>query len=400
MAFPIGYAASTALIAWCTFFAVIAPRRPRPLAHLSFLFGMVLNEVPFLGIIVLAASTALAAAQGDLGSTGARATVAVAAAAAVGLAVSAWRGLRTDQAVARALDEGLGTEWRDRVRIPLRRHRPWVRIVLLPGMMRRRGVQRIPDISYGDAGRRNLLDVYLRRDAPRDAPVLIYFHGGHYSGGAKNREARPLLYHLAAQGWMCVSANYRLRPQTSFPGHQIDAKKVIAWVREHGSAYGADPSKLFVAGSSAGANMASLCALTPNDPSFQPGFESADTSVTAAISLYGYYGHYFGTQPDEPPPPPQPQGYVHPGAPPFLIAHGTKDALGTVEGARNFAAQLRRTSGSAVVYAELPGGQHAFDIFHSARFDAVVDGVEAFAAWTLGARQPAPDATRQDLSDY
>ncbi|WP_372343092.1 hypothetical protein [Streptomyces sp. KL116D] len=40
---------------------------------------------------------------------------------------------------------------------------------------------------------------------------------------------------------MCISANYRLRPQTIFPGHQIDAKKVIAWVREHGSEYRGRP---------------------------------------------------------------------------------------------------------------------------------------------------------------
>jgi acetyl esterase/lipase len=117
---------------------------------------------------------------------------------------------------------------------------------------------------------------------------------------------------------------------------------------------------------------------------FQPGFESADTSVTGAIALYGYYGHYFGTPPDEPPPPLQPQGYLRPGgAPPLLIAHGTSDALGTVEGARDFVAQLRGASDNAVVYAELPGGQHSFDIYHSARFEAVVDGVEAFAAWVL-----------------
>jgi acetyl esterase/lipase len=44
---------------------------------------------------------------------------------------------------------------------------------------------------------------------------------------------------------------------------------------------------LFVSGSSAGAHMASLAALTPNDPAFQPGFEDADTSVTAAIGLNG-----------------------------------------------------------------------------------------------------------------
>ncbi|MQY14470.1 hypothetical protein SRB5_46370 [Streptomyces sp. RB5] len=150
--------------------------------------------------------------------------------------------------------------------------------------------------------------------------------------------------------------------------------------------YGADPTRLFLAGSSAGSNIASVCALTPNDPKFQPGFESADTSVTGAICFYGYYGHYFGDPPDEPAPALQPQGYVHPDAPPIVIAHGTRDGLGTVEGARNFAAQLRRVSKNAVVYAELPGGLHSFDVYHSPRFEAVVDGVDAFAAWVLAAR--------------
>ncbi|CND83916.1 esterase LipO [Mycobacterium tuberculosis] len=49
--------------------------------------------------------------------------------------------------------------------------------------------------------------------------------------------------------------------------------------------------------------------------------------------------------------------------------------------ARHFADALRDASDAPVVYAELPGGQHAFDLFHSLRFDRVVDAVESFAAW-------------------
>ncbi|MGW4499760.1 alpha/beta hydrolase [Micromonospora sp. NPDC004336] len=391
---PMGYVVTVALAAWCTFFAVVAPRRPHPVAMMSWFFGMVINELPFLGIYFLVAATALAASEGDLDSTGAKITAGVAAVVIAGLVVAAWRGIRSDRAVGQALEQGLGTGWRSRVRVPLRRHRPWARILLAPFLRARHDVERVKNISYGDAGRRNLLDVYRHRDAPQNAPVLIYFHGGGYTSGKKSREARPLLTHLASQGWVCLSANYRLRPQTTFPGHQIDAKKVIAWVRTNGHAYGADASRLFVSGSSAGANIAGLCALTPNDPTFQPGFESVDTTVTGAICLYGYYGHYFGEEPDEAPPALQPQGYVHAEAPPFFIAHGTKDAWGTVEGARHFTARLRRAGDNTVVYAELPGGQHSFDIYHSPRFEAVVDGIEAFTAWVLADRQPAPSVPR------
>lgn len=46
-----------------------------------------------------------------------------------------------------------------------------------------------------------------------------------------------------------------------------------------------------------------------------------------------------------------------------------------------YADHLRSGSPEPVVHAELPGRQHAFDLFHSFRFSAVVDGVEAFTAW-------------------
>ena len=111
-----------------------------------------------------------------------------------------------------------------------------------------------------------------------------------FAAAGRTRRRRPLIYRLASQGWVCISANYRLSPAATFPDHLIDVKKVIAWVREHGHEYGADPMIVFVAGSSAGGHLASFAALTPNDPAFQPGFEAADTSVSAAISLYGYYG--------------------------------------------------------------------------------------------------------------
>ena len=71
-------------------------------------------------------------------------------------------------------------------------------------------MERVADIRYGDAGRWNLLDVYRHRSRPSGCPTLVYFHGGAFR--RKSREARPLLSRLASQGWVCVSANYRLRP--------------------------------------------------------------------------------------------------------------------------------------------------------------------------------------------
>lgn len=182
---------------------------------------------------------------------------------------------------------------------------------------------------------------------------------------------------------MCISANYRLRPSATFPAHLIDAKKALTWAREHGHRYGADPDHLVVAGSSAGGHLAALAALTPNDPTFQPGFEEADTSVAAAVCLYGYYGNYYGQGSAT-----SPLTYVRPDAPPFFLAHGDRDSEVSVEGARRFADALRSASAAPVVYAELPGAQHAFDLFHSLRFARVVNAVDGFLEWVRSARSP------------
>jgi acetyl esterase/lipase len=267
------------------------------------------------------------------------------------------------------MTEGLGAGWRagldPGLAARLRRGRPLARVLFGPFLVRRRDVERVADVRYGDAaGAANLLDLYRHRSHPSGGPTLIHLHGGAFVGGRKDREARPLIYRLASQGWL-------------FPDHLIDVKKVIAWVREHGQEYGGDPAVVFVAGSSAGGHLAAMAALTPNDPDFQPGFEQVDTSVTAAVCLYGYYGPLDTDQR----PPSSPVAYVGAGAPPFFIAHGDKDTRVAMDGARLLVERLRRTSSRPVVYTELPGAQHAFDLFHSLRFEAVVDAIEAFAAW-------------------
>ena len=378
---PIGYLVTVALVAWCTFFALLPIREPRTAGLLSWLFGFLLNELPFVAFFWLAASTLLAAVQGDLASPIGLTAFGLALLTTGGLAVIVWRARQTRAAVEQALAMALGAGWRSGIDAGmvrrLRRRLPLSRILFAPFFVRRRDVRRVANVSYGDAGKRNLLDVYHHRGQPSGGPLLVYLHGGGFRSGRKNREARPLLYRLASQGWVCISANYRLAPTARFPEQLVDVKKVIAWARQHGPEYGCDRAWVFVAGSSAGGHLASLAGLTPNDPSFQPGFERADTSVAAVISLYGYYGPIdMGASR-----PSTPFAYVRPDAPPFFVAHGDHDTYVPVEGARRFQATLRQVSSQPVVYAELPGAQHSFDLFHSIRLETLIDGIEGFAAW-------------------
>jgi dipeptidyl aminopeptidase/acylaminoacyl peptidase len=74
---------------------------------------------------------------------------------------------------------------------------------------------------------------------------------------------------------------------------------------------------------------------------------------------------------------------VRPDAPPFFIIHGQHDSLVPVGEARHFEQRLRAMSQSPVVYAELPGAQHAFDVFPSIRSAHVVRAVERFLDYVL-----------------
>lgn len=149
-------------------------------------------------------------------------------------------------------------------------------------------------VFYGPHGRANLADIWRRRDLPRDgkAPVLVQVPGGAWVLGWRRPQAYPLLSHLASQGWVCVSVNYRVAPRHTWPDHIVDVKRALAWVKENIADYGGDPDFVAITGGSAGGHLAALAALTPNEPEFQPGFEEADTSVVAAAPIYGRYDWY------------------------------------------------------------------------------------------------------------
>ena len=256
-------------------------------------------------------------------------------------------------------------------------------------------VTRVVDVAYGD-GPRQLLDVYHRADQPTGCPTLVQVHGGGWMIGDKKEQGRPLMLHLAKQGWVCFAPNYRLSPKATFPDHLVDVKRAIAWVREHGADYGADPGFLVLTGGSAGGHLASLAALTPNDPEYQPGFENADTSVQGCAPYYGVYD-FAGTSraarlrnrtimATKVMKTRDPHAYekaspiwrASAAAPAFLVIHGRNDTLAPVEEARMLVQRLREVSQQPVLYLELPGTQHAFDVFPSIRSDHVVRAVGRF----------------------
>jgi acetyl esterase/lipase len=226
----------------------------------------------------------------------------------------------------------------------------------------------------------------------------------------------PLMHHLASRGWVCVSADYRLSPHATFPEHLIDLKRAVQWIREHGPEHGADPDFLIVTGGSAGGHLAALVALTGNDPRFQPGFEKVDTSVQGCVAFYGVYDftdrhgvwHHPGLREllerqvmkasiDEDPGRYElasPINQLSPDDPPFFVVHGALDTMVPVGEARLFCRAFRETVRAPLVYAEIPGAQHAFELFPSLRSMHVVHGVERFLAVLR-----SDDRRRRDAGD-
>src|SRR3984957_1520209 len=198
----------------------------------------------------------------------------------IGRVGATWAAQRADQALTTALEESFGEDFHELVRHPAGDSSARApRGGLLPSGPHRRYAAHTSDISYGPGGRENLLDIWRRSDlAPGDhAPVLIQVPGGAWSVNGKRPQAYTLMSRMVELGWICVSINYSKSPRSTFPAHLIDVKRAIAWVRENIADYGGDPDFIAITGGSAGGHLASLAALTPNDPQFQPGFEDADT---------------------------------------------------------------------------------------------------------------------------
>ena len=83
-----------------------------------------------------------------------------------------------------------------------------------------------------------------------------------------------------------------------------------------------------------------------------------------------------------------PVTHVRADAPPMFVLQGTHDSLVWVEEARSFVRKLQGASDQVVAYAELPGAQHAWEIFHSVRTDHTVNAVTDFLEWCFARNQP------------
>ncbi len=149
------------------------------------------------------------------------------------------------------------------------------------------------DIEYGTAnGVPLLLDVCLPPDAATDAPgtsaraAIVAIHGGSWRRGDKaDLDFGPACQWLASQGYVVVSVNYRLAPDSSFPAALDDVQQAVRWLRSPAQvvAYDFDPARIGVFGASAGGNLAALLALSG------AGDWRDGTRVAAVVDMSGIH---------------------------------------------------------------------------------------------------------------
>lgn len=224
------------------------------------------------------------------------------------------------------------------------------------------------------------LDLTRPDDERRTLPVLVYVHGGGWTGGDPQRQGRDMYHALAADGWVTLAIRYPFTPTVRVED-QIDVvRAAVRWARDGLLDHGIEASHLALAGGSAGAHLASMAALTARTP---------DEQVEACVGMYGIYdmanrngtrahwamierrvmlesvgaapGRYEALSPID---------RIDGTSPPFLVVHGTRDTLVPIAEAEQFVATLAAARRPVDLVA-VRDAQHAFDAVSSPTSRAV-----------------------------
>jgi acetyl esterase/lipase len=308
--------------------------------------------------------------------------------------------------IPRPADDAFGAWWRTALQIPLHP----------------RDMQLTKNVEYGPLPRQRL-DVWRTSTTPQDAPVIFYLHGGSWTFGDKREQGRPMLHEFVRRGWVVVSCNYRLAPRSPWPAQIEDATRALGWIKQNVATYGGDPTRVVVAGASAGGQLAALLALSAKDPSWRPREMAGvtDWTIRGALVFYGvlemtgneeywrglgrgllyllerkvvqmpFVGNEVLYQSLSP------YDRMDVDAPPFFVVQGVNDTLVDVHVARGFVEKFRRVAFAPMYYIELPFTQHSFDLTASPRTSATTRAAVAFAERVAA---PRPSLSPELVASY
>ena len=144
------------------------------------------------------------------------------------------------------------------------------------------------DIPYtANSHSRQKLDLFTPEKADGQTPLIIWIHGGGWSGGSK-ADCPPLRQGFTERGYAVASLDYRLSSDAIFPAQIEDCKAAIRWLRAHAKEYNLDPDRFGVWGSSAGGHLTAMVGASGGAKEFDKG-EQLDVSsrVQAVCDFFG-----------------------------------------------------------------------------------------------------------------
>lgn len=257
------------------------------------------------------------------------------------------------------------------------------------------------DLPYGNH-KSQKLDIYLPNTGKGPFPVIIGIHGGSFLMGDKTAGDLDALVAVLHREYALVSMNYRFGDEAVFPAQIHDVKAAIRYIRANAEAYHFDPNRIALWGSSAGGYLAALAGTSGDVESLEGldiGNPRQSSRVQAVVDWFGpinfltmeaqekntadagitlgeigklvgsVVDRLLGESPAENPAlarQANPETYITPDDPPFLIQHGTQDPLVPTQQSVDFALNLERVLGSDKVrLILLPGAKHGGPEFDS-----------------------------------
>jgi acetyl esterase/lipase len=257
------------------------------------------------------------------------------------------------------------------------------------------------EIPYAGLSPAQKLDIYLPDGEGNLYPVILSIHGGAFMGCDKSdAQVLPMLEGLK-RGYAVVALNYRLSWEAQFPALVHDVKAAVRWVRANARKYHFDAERIASWGGSAGGYLSSMLGTSAGIPELEDlslGNPDQPCNIQAVVDWFGPtnflemdeqlaasgmlppagFRHSEAKSPEslllgdiiteipELVAAANPESYIRPDAPPFLLQHGTKDPVVPVQQSIEFAAKLRQLLGEDRVILELlEGAEHGDVMFES-----------------------------------
>lgn len=165
----------------------------------------------------------------------------------------------------------------------------------------------------GSAGSLRIRIYRPAHSVARLLPTILYFHGGGFVIGSLEGYDLACRYFCARSGCAVVSVDYRLAPEHKFPAAMDDGVAAYRWLSAEATNLGLDPSRIVLAGDSAGGTIAAVAAQElrgePHPPCLQwliyPATDLGGTTAShkscgegfllTAADMEWFRGHYLST---------------------------------------------------------------------------------------------------------